>query len=69
MTGQIHPPIRWRKSSRSDSSGGACVELADLGGGVAVRDSRDPEGPRLVFGAADWEAFARRIKDGGLDLV
>ncbi|MEU5877901.1 DUF397 domain-containing protein [Spirillospora sp. NPDC047279] len=59
----------WRKSSHSDNTGGACVELADLGGGVAVRDSRDPEGPRLVFGDAAWGAFARRIKDGGLDLV
>ncbi|MFG2003686.1 DUF397 domain-containing protein [Spirillospora sp. NPDC048911] len=60
--------LKWRKSSRSDDTGGQCVEVADLDASVAVRDSKDPDGPRLVFGAADWGAFAQRIKDGGLDL-
>ncbi|MFB4319844.1 DUF397 domain-containing protein [Actinomadura sp. 21ATH] len=38
----------WRKSSRSASNGGNCVELAGLPGMVAVRDSKDPEGPVLL---------------------
>ncbi|GIJ25666.1 hypothetical protein Vqi01_08280 [Micromonospora qiuiae] len=49
---------RWRKSTRSNGSGGACVEVADnLSGLVAVRDSKDPAGPVLAFGPAAWRAF------------
>ncbi|MDM4722512.1 DUF397 domain-containing protein [Micromonospora sp. WMMA1363] len=49
---------QWRKSTRSSSNGGACVEVADnLPGVVGVRDSKDPAGPALVFGPAAWQAF------------
>ena len=49
---------RWRKSSRSGSSGGNCVEVADnLPGVVAVRDSKDPTGPALTFAPTAWRAF------------
>ncbi|MVZ98913.1 DUF397 domain-containing protein [Actinomadura sp. LD22] len=37
----------WRKSSRSSGNGGNCVELADLGVVVGVRDSKDPDGGHL----------------------
>lgn len=43
------PRLTWRKSSYSSSQGDACVELADLGTAVGVRDSKDPNGPRLVI--------------------
>ena len=39
----------WRKSSFSNGTGGNCVEVADLRSGQAVRDSKHPEGPILVF--------------------
>lgn len=40
----------WRKSSRSSGNGGQCVEVAmNLPGVVAVRDSKDPDGPKLLF--------------------
>ncbi|WBB82020.1 DUF397 domain-containing protein [Micromonospora sp. WMMD882] len=49
---------RWRKSSRSGSNGGECVEVADnLPGLVAVRDSKDPTGPALTFTPTAWTAF------------
>ncbi|MGI5145241.1 DUF397 domain-containing protein [Plantactinospora sp. CA-294935] len=49
---------RWRKSTRSNSTGGNCVEVADnLTGVVAVRDSKDPSGPALAFGPDAWRAF------------
>ncbi|MEU8181535.1 DUF397 domain-containing protein [Micromonospora sp. NPDC049044] len=49
---------RWRKSTRSNGSGGACVEVAsNLPGFVAVRDSKDPTGPALVFPPDAWRAF------------
>ena len=47
----------WRKSSRSGDIG-ACVEMAPVAPGVAVRDSKDPHGPVLLFSPAAWTAFA-----------
>ncbi len=53
----------WRKSSYSNN-GGACVEVAtNLPGLVAVRDTKDPSGPSLVFDANSWQSFIRTIKD------
>ncbi|MGW5559527.1 DUF397 domain-containing protein [Micromonospora sp. NPDC003944] len=49
---------RWRKSIRSGPDGGNCVEVAsNLPGLVAVRDSKDPTGPVLVFAPGTWRAF------------
>jgi len=48
----------WRKSSRSSSNGGACVEVADnLPGAVLVRDTKDRDGGTLTFEPAAWSAF------------
>jgi hypothetical protein len=61
----------WRKSTRSGTQEGDCVEVANLSslsGNVGVRDSKDPEGPRLIFDAADWGAFTRRVKSSDYDL-
>jgi hypothetical protein len=49
---------QWRKSSRS-SGNGACVETASLGQSVAVRDSKNPDGPKLIFPSPAWAAFIR----------
>ena len=61
--------LRWRKSSFSGGQGGDCVEVAELpGGGRALRDSKDPEGPRLVFTVGEWAAFLDGAKNGEFDL-
>jgi hypothetical protein len=55
---------RWRKSSRSGGNGGDCVEVADnLPDVVAVRDSKDPGGPVLVFSRAAWADFIAEVKN------
>ena len=54
--------VSWRKSSYSGGNGGNCIEVADLPGTVAVRDSKDPDGPALLFTAAQWAAFTARVK-------
>ncbi|NYF59652.1 hypothetical protein HDA35_005483 [Micromonospora purpureochromogenes] len=54
----------WRKSSRSSTNGGACVEVADnTPGVVGVRDSKDPAGPALTFSPAAWRAFVARVAE------
>jgi hypothetical protein len=55
----------WRKSTRSGDNGGNCIEVArNLHGVVAVRDSKDPDGPKLVTSPAAWQAFTARVKAG-----
>jgi hypothetical protein len=56
-----HSTLTWRKSSRSGSNGGQCVEVA-ASGRVFVRDSRNPDRGRLGFSAQTWREFAARIK-------
>ena len=59
--------VTWRKSRRSNSSGN-CVEMAQLADGqVAVRNSRFPEGPALVYTHAEIEALVLGAKDGDFD--
>jgi hypothetical protein len=58
----------WRKSSRSTSNGGNCVEVAGLPAAVAVRDSKDPDGPKLTVAPAGWQTFTRDVKSGRFDL-
>ncbi|MEV5576615.1 DUF397 domain-containing protein [Spirillospora sp. NPDC052269] len=54
---------QWRKSSRSAQANDQCIELADLADVVAVRDSKDPDGPKLTLDATSWRTLARRIKN------
>ncbi|TDE18867.1 DUF397 domain-containing protein [Actinomadura sp. 6K520] len=53
----------WRKSSRSGSSGGSCVELAQAKDRVAIRDSKDPEGPVLLVSRAALRAAIRAVDE------
>lgn len=53
----------WFKSSYSQA-GGDCVEVAHLPHVVGVRDSKNPNGPALVFAVAEWDAFIREISSG-----
>jgi Domain of unknown function (DUF397) len=60
----------WHKASYSGTNGGNCVEVAGvLAAGVAVRDSKDPDGPRLAFAPDHWRAFTERVKAGQFDLA
>lgn len=55
----------WFTSSYSNNQGGECVECASLtGGAVAVRDSKNPDGPAFVFGRDAWLSFVTALGDG-----
>jgi Domain of unknown function (DUF397) len=59
----------WIKSSYSGPTGGNCVEVAFLADGdVAMRNSRHPDGPALVFSRAEWDAFLGGARDGEFSL-
>lgn len=66
----MHPnsrDLRWRKSTASNPSGN-CVELAELDGGdIAVRHSRRPEGPTIVYTRAEIAAFILGVRGGEFD--
>lgn len=66
-TGQL-PPLAWEKSRRSNPSGN-CVEMAQLpgGAGIAIRNSRDPDGPALIYTTDEIAAFILGARDGDFD--
>jgi Domain of unknown function (DUF397) len=55
----------WIRSRRSGPTGGNCVEVAFLAcGEIAMRNSRHPQGPALIFTRSEWDAFLGGAKDG-----
>jgi hypothetical protein len=69
----------WRKASYSGGNGGGCVEVtatrdtADVPHKAGedllylLRDSKDPDGPKLAFTTSEWDAFIAGVKDGEFD--
>ncbi|GAA4921978.1 uncharacterized protein DUF397 [Stackebrandtia albiflava] len=66
--GDLPSTVVWQKSGRSNPSGN-CVEMTALPteGTVAVRNSRDPHGPALVYTVDEITAFVQGAKDGDFD--
>ena len=58
---------KWRKSSHSGNNG--CVEVAQCDDQIAVRDSKDPSGPMLLFTPLEWRAFLAGVRDGEFDAA
>ncbi|HTP17338.1 MAG TPA: DUF397 domain-containing protein [Streptosporangiaceae bacterium] len=57
--------VTWVKSSRSGPTGGNCVEVAFLADGrTAIRNSRHPDGPTLLFTRGEWDAFIGGARAG-----
>jgi Domain of unknown function (DUF397) len=64
----VREPTRraWRKSTYTPNSF-KCVEFAEGQDGCAVRDSKDPTGPVLMFTAGQWSAFTTGLRAGEFD--
>jgi hypothetical protein len=54
----------WRKSTRSNSNGGACVELARTSVAAGLRDSKNSAGPTLAVPLSSLDAFVSAVKKG-----
>ncbi|NVI91959.1 DUF397 domain-containing protein [Actinomadura sp. BRA 177] len=59
--------IVWRKASRSNTSGGDCVEVAQRPGNIGVRDSKDPLGPAFALSRETFRSLVHAAKAGNLD--
>jgi hypothetical protein len=59
---------QWHKSTRSGPNCDNCVEVAFVDGAIAVRDSKQPNGPALIFTPGEWDAFVAGAKDGEFDI-
>jgi hypothetical protein len=57
----------FRKSTKSSPNCDNCVEVAFVGEAIAVRDSKNPTGPALIFTSGEWDAFVGGAKDGEFD--
>ncbi|WP_121438218.1 DUF397 domain-containing protein [Actinomadura pelletieri] len=53
----------WRKASRSADNGGHCVEVASGANAVAIRDSKDPHGPKILVSRENFRRFAEALKN------
>lgn len=58
---------QWFTSTHGDTDGDNCVEVAFVDEAIAVRDSKNPQGPALIFTAAEWDAFVGGARDGEFD--
>ena len=58
--------LAWLKA-QSSSHNGACVEIAKAVGNIAIRDSKDPDGPILVYTPAEFKAFLSGAQNGEFD--
>jgi hypothetical protein len=67
FTSMDNAGLVWQKASKSRNNS-ACVEIASAPGMVAMRDSKNPDGPVLSFPAQQWAAFLERAKEGAYDL-
>ncbi|MGL5861470.1 MAG: DUF397 domain-containing protein [Phycicoccus sp.] len=62
--------LAWRKSRYSGANGGNCVEVAATrSGNVAVRHSREPEGPALIYSQDEFWALIQGVRDGEFDSM
>jgi len=56
--------VVWVKSSYSGSNGGECIEVASVVSTIHVRDSKNPNGPKLSFAPSEWAAFVELTTEG-----
>jgi hypothetical protein len=66
LSGRERKNLTWHKA-RSSTVNGQCVEIASVVGKIAIRDSKDPSGPILVYTPAEFSAFLEGARNGEFD--
>lgn len=66
MSSPERESLAWLKA-RSSTANGQCVEVASAAGGIAVRDSKDPDGPILIYTTSEFRAFLDGARNGEFD--
>ena len=59
---------QWKKSPKSGTNSGSCVEVRRRDGTIQVRDSKDREGPVLTFDREGWKEFVHAVREGEFNL-
>jgi predicted secreted Zn-dependent protease len=67
LTNSERMSLTWHKAQLSTNNG-ACVEVASVPGKIAVRDSKNPNGPILVYASEEWRAFLDGVKTGEIAI-
>ena len=57
----VEVALSWRKSSYSSGGSGDCVEVATCPATIHIRDSKNPDGPRLTASPAPWADFLTHV--------
>jgi hypothetical protein len=60
--------LTWLKA-RASTANGECVEVASATGHIAVRDSKDPDGPVLLYTRGEFRAFLDGARNGEFDFL
>ncbi|GAA2738007.1 DUF397 domain-containing protein [Actinocorallia aurantiaca] len=62
MTEPDFASVTWRKSSHSGGASGQCVEVASLPGLIGIRDSKNPDGPKLAVHLGRFRDLVRHLR-------
>lgn len=68
VSGAERASLVWIKAQASTSYG-QCVQVASARGGVAMRDSKDPDGPILLYTRTEFKAFLDGARNGDFDHI
>ena len=66
LNGSERQNLSWQKA-QSSTFDGQCVEIASIADKIAMRDSKDPDGPILVYTSAEFSAFLEGARNGEFD--
>lgn len=68
MSASERESLTWLKAN-SSTANGHCVEIASAVGNIAIRDSKDPDGPILVYTTSEFRAFLDGARNGEFDIL
>lgn len=68
LNDSVRESLSWLKA-RSSTANGHCLEVAAAVGNIAIRDSKDPDGPILIYTPPEFRAFLDGARNGEFDSL